>query len=240
MAGKFLKRFGSVGSAIATVITILTANLGLTVSAAVGIAAGLFSWLHILVFSPSFLAAWTVFLLVLWTLIGVLYLIDRRKPRKIQVHQDYRYGLTFEGLTPIYIATNSGMPDPGGLQIGLQVRNFGPGPIKYVLEECDIRLGSRTIPKYPRESVSGPMARGAGRTVRAVGFPSGSLSEFYGAGLTKGTVDFSIAYGPPDAPPIRRLRMSFDIYIALPKDGVGQIGYGDAISHETDEPISTP
>lgn len=240
---KWLRGLGDFGGKVADLLTLLMTNWQLVLSALIALAAGGLGWLRAFVSNPITLTIAGVFLAALWTTIGLLFLVDRRKPRLVQTHQDYRYGLTFEGLTPNFIPANSGMPSAGGLQLALNIRNFSPGPVKYSLEAVDIRLGSRTTQKYKANDISGNMARGAGRQSRPHGFEAKSLKEFYGAGVTKGTADFSITYGPVDGPAVRRLKISMEIYFVFPKDGaVGpeegqQLGYSDNIVTEIEEDI---
>jgi hypothetical protein len=236
----WIRSFGTIGSIFANVLVVLTTNWALTLSAVIAIWVGLKGAATAWVLNPGVEAGAGAFLFLLWSYIGICFLIDRRKPRLIQTHQDYRYGLTYEGLVPNYTQNNSELPEPGGLQFYIQVRNNSPGSMRYVLENVDIRIGSRTIPKYTINTISGHMARGAVRQARPVGFKSGTLAEFFGKGLTEGTADFSICYGPPEGSPVRRLKLSTKVYLVFPKDGAGVLGYADAIISEQDEPINTP
>lgn len=240
---KFLRGLGPLGSLLANLLSFLTTNWVLTMSTLVGFAASLSDWAVEFVERPGVRTFVFVSIAALWTAIGVTVLIDRRRPRAVSTHPDYRYGLVFEGFLPNFNPTNSGMPDAGGLNFSIQTRNFSPVPIKYALESCDVRIGSRTHEKYEPNKVSGHMARGAGRQARVAGFPPGTLDEYFGKDLVKGTADFSICYGPPDGPPVRRLRLSLDLYLIFPKDGAVDVskgiglGYNDGIKLEIDEPL---
>jgi hypothetical protein len=156
---------------------------------------------------------------------------------------DYRYALTFDGFVPNFVPSNTQLPEPGGLQFSILLRNYSPGPIQYRLEAVDIRIGTRALPKYKTNTVTGYLARGAARIARPEGFKGGTLGEFFGKGLTNGSADFSICYGPPDGAPVRRLRVSLDLYISFPKDGIINVlagegfAYSDGIISEEDEAI---
>jgi hypothetical protein len=103
---KFLDRLqkaGSIGSFVANVIKLLTANWIAAVSAVIAIYYALQEWAVHFVLDPRTLAGFVIFLFLLWTAIGLTYLNDRRKPRLVQSHHDYRYGLTFQGCRPIFL-----------------------------------------------------------------------------------------------------------------------------------------
>ena len=238
---RFLRGLGPIGSFIANILSFLTVNWVVTVTTLISLWASLSDWAVAFVNAPGTRTFAFVFLVLLWTWIGLTVLIDRRRPRSVSTYPDYRYGLVFGGLTPNFVPTNTTMPEPGGLQFAVQLQNFSPVPIKYVLENFDIRIGSRTHEKYEPNSLSGYMARGSGRQARLLGFPSGTLNEFFGKEATKGTADISLCYGPPDGPPVRRLRISLELHLVFPKDGAAVdgvgLGYGDSIKSEVDEPM---
>lgn len=241
---KFLRGLGPFGSLVANVVSFLTTNWVVTMTTLLSLWASLSDWAVAFVDRPGVRTFAFVFIVGLWTWIGIAALIDRRRPKAVTTFPDYRYGLVFEGFTPLFVATNSKMPEPGGLQFSIQIRNFSPSPIKYVLESYDVRIGSRTHEKYGETIVSGYLARGSGRQARLSGFPSGTLTEFFGKETVKGTADFAICYGPPEGNPVRRLRVSLELHLIFPKDGVVDaskgiaLGYGDGIKAEIDEAIA--
>lgn len=237
---KWLRELGPIGAFIANALMFLTTNWGVVASALIGLLAGLSSWAVHAFQIPAVYVSVGVFLAALWTVVGVTSLMDRRRPRLIQPYQDYRYGLTFEGLAPVFTQSNSDMPEPGSLQFHINTRNYGPGPLRYVLESVDVRIGTRASVKYKKDSVQGYMARGAARTVRPDSFKPGDLSEFFGKGITEGSIDFSICYGPPEGPLVRRLQMSLQLFFVFPKEAGGGLGYSDSIILERDESISRP
>ena len=236
-----LRALGDWGGHLANFLTFLTTNWPVTLSALFGVATGLNGWLRTFVAQPAVYISAGAFLFLLWTVIGLTTLIDRRRPRQVQTHLDYRYGLTFAGFAPNFLPTDSGMPHAGALQFAITVQNYCPGPIQYTLESCDIRVGTRAAPKYKENNITAFMARGSARISRPVGFEKGMIQEYFGAGTTEGTADFALTYGPPGEPPKRRLKISMSFGIVLPKDGVpgpkDPLGWSDAILSEIDEPF---
>ena len=233
---KSLRALGPIGSFIANILSALTTNWVVTMTTLISIYAGASDWVVDFTQNPNVRAAIFVFLVLLWTYIGLTFLVDRRRPRLSTPYPDYRYGLVFEGFSPLFTPLDAALPHPGSLMFAIVVRNFSSAPIKYSLDSYDLRIGSRTTDKFTAV-VTAYLARGSARNTRGAGFLGGVLDEFFGKGDTKGTADFAISYGPPDGPPVRRLRVSLELHIAFPKDGVGQLGYADAILSEIDEPI---
>jgi hypothetical protein len=205
---RWLRSLGSTGTAVANILAVLTANWPLVVSALAGLAAGSIAWLRDIALNPVTFVAATTFLIVLWTIIGICVLIDRRRPRVVRSHLDYRYGLTFEGLSPIYLSATANIIRAGSMQLNITVRNY-----------------------------TGFLARGASRSSKNVPFTADDLREFYGKPDTKGLAEFWITYGPIDGPPERRLKMTIEFFIALSEDGA-QLGYADNIVEDEDEPIA--
>jgi hypothetical protein len=240
---KKLRAAGDWGGHAANVLTFITTNWSATLAAILGIGTWLNKRAWGVVMTPAVEAGIVVFLAVLWTVIGLTVLFDRRKPRKVQTHLDYRYGLTFEGAVPQFIAADAGVPQAGCLGIGIQVRNFSPGPIGFTIEAADFRLGNRATKKYKANSISGYMARGAGRTNNTGPFESKEIKDFYGAGLIEGTADVTYTYGPPEEPPRRRLKISLEIAVFIPKDGIVKpeqghmLGFNSNIVSEIDTAI---
>jgi hypothetical protein len=224
----YLRGLGPIGSAIANLITFATTNWVLTVSALIGLWASATESIVTFALNPRVQTAILVFMAVLWTSIGLTYLVDRRRPRFIKPEHDYRYGLTFEGLIPAY------NEDGGSLGIGIQVRNFSSGPIRYTIEEFDVRMGSRALPKIKKGMLTSFMPRGAGRTSVAGMFSAEDLKEFVGKRI-EGTVNFSIVYGHPESAPVRRLTMELSVILEMKESP--PIGFGSTIDEESDVEI---
>ena len=144
------------------------------------------------------------------------------------------YGLTWEGLVPIF---NPKGEEP--LQFGIQLRNFSSGPIRYHIEKFQVLIGDRTSPIGKPVRPTNFLPRGGARLYRTQAFKRESLKEFFGK-KTTGTVEFSIAYGHPDMPPVRRLKMTLEINLEFSLNGEPPLGFSDGIIEESDEPINTP
>ena len=229
---------------MADLLQVLMNNWPGTLALLLGISGGLIEWVRNIAASPPVYIGGGVFLFSLWTVIGFCTLYDRRHPRLMKPYLDYRYGLTLEGLVPNWMPENTPFAAQRGmLGLGIQFRNFSPGPIKYTLETTEVQIGTRTIPKYARNSLSGHVARGGGKILRAVAFPSDSLKEFYGKGETKGVLEYAITYGSPDVPPVRRLRVRVELIFIFPDKGIHDpkhgmgLGFSENIIVEDDEPI---
>ncbi len=97
---KTLRSLGEWGGWVANILVFLMTNWALAGAAAVGVFAGAIEGLRTFALTPAVYVSVGVFLAVFWTFVGVRLLAEARKPRLIQAHHDYRYGLTFEGLYP--------------------------------------------------------------------------------------------------------------------------------------------
>jgi hypothetical protein len=231
---RWLRGLGPVGGTAADALAFLTNNWVLTMSTIIALWAAFTEWAVAFVQNPKVQTAALVFLFVLWTSIGITFLIDRRKPRVIKASQDYLYGLTFEGLFPAMGASFD--KDDDELRFGLQLRNFSSGPIKYTVEDFDVRIGNRALPRLQKGALVGFMARGAGRTSHGAPFKRGDFKQLLGQ-LLEGTANFVITYGHPEQTPVRRLSISIGLYLQIP-EGDNPIGFGANILQETDEPLN--
>lgn len=144
-------------------------------------------------------------------------------------------------MQPRYTGVKEMLPSAGSLNFAFSVRNFTQSPIRYEIENVDIRLGTRVVPRVLPGTVYGFMARGAGRISTFMGFNKEELTEFYKyntlENYAKGTVDISYLYGPPEGPPERRFRVSIEFYLLMINDGES-VGWQDSIISERDEPFT--
>jgi hypothetical protein len=222
---------GRVGTFIANALAILATNWVVVVSVLLALWASLEDWATAFVTKPSTQTFLIVFLALLWTSIGLVVLADRRKPREVRATQDYRYGLTFEGVVPLYNPTEN----EGTLALGITLRNYSSGPIRYDIDSLDLRIGTRSLPKVEKGILYGHMARGAGRTSMPAAFNKSDIAEFMGKRPT-GTLEVSILYGHPEHPPVRRLRIIFDLLFVFSETN---LGFSANIKEEKDEPLSS-
>jgi hypothetical protein len=227
---KWLRSLGWLGNLLGYLIFIATTNWVLVMSAIVGIWLGVSQWGVRFVHNANVQTVVIVFLVTLWTIIGLLVLRDRRKPIITQPYQDYRYGLTYEGCVPLYFPQKEEL-----LQFGLQLRNYSSGPLRSQLENFQILIDDRILPYDKSTPLTTIMPRGGFRIFRTPPFKRSSLKDFFGQRKI-GRADFSILYGDPEQPPIRRLKMTLELILEFKEDG-SSLAYADNILEESDKPI---
>lgn len=215
-----------------TILVLVSTNWVLVVSAVVAYLSWAFATAQTFVKNQDVQIVAGVFLFFLWTLIGFTVLRDRKKPRTITPHHDYRYGLTFEGIVPFFPIPKK--DTDAALSFGISVRNFSSGPLKYTIEVFDVIVDDRVLPKMKKGTLTSIMSRGAGRMSRNQAFSKEKIKDFYGKDV-KGTLELAIVYGHPERPPERRLKMTFELTIGM-REGELPV-YADNIVSESDEPI---
>ena len=202
-----------------------------------GLAAGAQAFSNPKVLGFVFLGA-----LFFWTYIGAVWLITR-KPSDMKL---LRYGLTFEGITPLLDLSN----ENGALAFSLMFRNYSSVPIIYVIERLDVQIETRTLPsRYIAGMLKGVLSKGAVRIGTPVPFRYDHIKEFMGRQV-QGTIDFSVVYGDADRKPIRRLSMSLALTLwfpAAPPQSLIQskgvfpltfpLGFSASVISESDQPI---
>jgi hypothetical protein len=198
---KFLRGFGPLGNALGTAVSLLTANWGLTLSAALGFIAAFETNAFTFFMRPGVSVGVGVWLAALWTWIGLCVLWDRRRPREVVPHQDYRYGLTFGGVIAIHD------PIEGSIRMALAFTNHCPGPIRYSIEHFDVRLESRALPRYQKGFLTAYLPRGGNKMSVTEAFTRDQITEFFGRGV-KGTAEATIVYGHPEKAPVRMLKLN--------------------------------
>jgi len=229
---KFLRGLGSFGAFLANALVFLTTSWVLVMSALGSLWIGLSDWGVNFIHNPNVQAVVIVFLVVLWSAIGILVLIDRQRPRIVRSYQDYQYGLTYEGLVPIFEKDN----EDGALQFVLQLRNYSMGPIRYSIEHFDVRIGSRALPEWRVEGKTVYMPRGAARSSGAIPFRKDDIKEFYEKRVN-GTAKFSVSYGHPETQPVRRSKITLELIIVFNTNM--PLGFMPNILEEIDEPFNT-
>jgi len=147
---------------------------------------------------------------------------------------DYRYGLTSEGIIPGLDPNN----EDGWLGFGVQVRNFSQAPIRYTIENFDLRLESRALPKFPIRPI-GYLPRGGGKAIFPPWFKKDHVREFFGRRVV-GAVEIIITYGHPEEKPARKLTLKAEITLHLAAEGMPPLpipAFGANITEEIDEPL---
>lgn len=227
---KWLRGLGDMGGYLATAVALLTTSWVLVVTVLISLWAAGSQWASSFVQKPSTHVFVFVFLTILWTSIGILYLRDRKKPREVTAAHDYRYGLTFEGLFPTYTPQH----EDAALGFSIQMRNFCPGPIRYDVLTFDIRIGTRSLPKVRKGQLFGYMARGGAKSSSNVPFKKDEITEFVGK-RAAGTAEMVITYGHPEDGPSRLLQITMDLIVELHADNT--LGFSGNILEEKDTPF---
>lgn len=223
---------GWVGRLVQTVIVLVTTNWVVVLSVILAYLSWLISQAQSFVKNEDVQTVALVFLFFLWTLIGLTVLRDRRKPREVTPHQDYRYGLTFEGVVPFYLPESAG--GDGSLGFGVQLRNWSSGPLRYEVQIFEVILNDRILPRVKKGLLKSTMARGAVRTSKPENFKKETITDFIDKEV-KGTLDIVIDYGHPERPLERQLKMSFDLALLLRNVGTPQ--FSANIASESDLPL---
>jgi hypothetical protein len=190
----------------------------MSVLSAIGIAA--WAWINKYDYLQISLAGLAAFVLVLWTCIGFIWIYG------LSVKNDYGWTLAYGGLV---LGLDQGNPD-ATLQIGVNFLNVSASALHYKVEELRVIIDDRTIanPKYDNQG--GIIPRGLSRTYRFPPFKKASIEDFLGKRVA-GTVEFSVAYGPYDSAPVRRLRMKLNVSFRLDD----KFGISDTIVSESEE-----
>jgi hypothetical protein len=227
---KKLQKLGLFGSVLMALINVLTINWIALVAVIVSIYVATEGWTSQFVQKTSTRVFAEVFLAVLWSWIGLLYLRDRKRPRVITVAQDYRYGLTIEGVA----INHNPLIEDAALSFPLMLRNYSPGPIRYEITQFDVRIGTRSLPKLKKGELAGYMARGGGKTTWPDPFKKPDIQEFYEKRAT-GTIEALIIYGHPEQKPVRQLRLVANLILELRESA--PTGFNANVVEETDLPI---
>jgi hypothetical protein len=222
----WLKRLDRSGGTVAWIIALLTAQWGVLVSAIIAVAVAAIAWANDFAHRSEVQTAVIVFLVLLWSYIGVATIARQRKPH------DYAYCLLYESITFGFDPDN----ESNALQLQLALRNVGDAPIQYEVESFDVVIGDRTVTHKVHANRGGYLPRFAFRLFRDTGFKRDTVKEFYDKDV-QGSVKFSIAYGPPEGRFVRRLRMELDVGARLAIDPTKR-GWSDIIVSESDRPIS--
>jgi hypothetical protein len=224
-----LKAIGWIANLIVGIGALLTTPWILAMSVLGGIIVGLWAGALEIAQRPGVQLGVAAFLALLWTFIGLATLRDRKRPRIVSAAQDYSYGLLFEGLSLGYDPKG----EDGALQLGVVLRNFSPGPLRYTVDKFQVIMGDRTLPRVKKGLLTAFIPRGGQRISRNLPFKRDSIKDFIGKPV-KGTAEFTIAYGHPDRSPERQLKMVIEFNLVLGENAPE--GYSDSILEESDEP----
>jgi hypothetical protein len=128
---KSLRRLGAPMGVLADLLTILTQNWGVLVSAAFAIWAGLSKATFRFLNDPHVQTIGNLFIWTLWTYIGLSFLYRIHTGIKTQPYVDYAFGVIIEGIG---LAVDQ--QDDGNFQPSISFRNVVNGAIKIQVTEC--------------------------------------------------------------------------------------------------------
>lgn len=225
---KYLRGLGPLGSLVANLVMFVTTNWPLTMSAALGLVVALWSWATNVIDTPAVRAGVTVFLLVLWTFIGLSLWRNRRTATRVVVDHDFSHGLWMESVSMGFEQDN----EPACLQLTINVRNVSQVPLWFKMEKFDVIVANRAIGRKTLPDITVRVPRVAVRGFRHPAFKRDDLREFIGQ-TVEGSIEFSMLYGRIGQPFTRRLRTRLDTELRL----TDKPSYGDSIVEEIDEPI---
>ncbi len=135
-----------------------------------------------------------------------------RKEMPDALRAQYAYGLVFVGLVPSLDLNNAG----NALEIRLELRNASGAPLKYLIENLTEEIAGHRVQFH---NVPGLIPIGG----QLVHFPGGgfSLADYNAIpARSTGALEYTIAYGHPDWPFVRRATkvMHLDTF----KQSIGQ------------------
>jgi hypothetical protein len=208
---KLLRGLGWIGKAILFVGAAITTNWAIVLSSIAAATALTSKWAANLVASQQTHTAVFVFLSVLWSLIGVVWLKDRNKPIKIARTGHLEWGLTQAGFQMGYNPEN----EAAALQLSVILSNSAGVALRWEIENFSAQIRSRTV-RLPGGSLpSGVLPWGpTQRAFALTPFPKSEVQDFFGK-RTPGTIELSIAYGFVDGPMKRRLKTTFNCEFLL-------------------------
>lgn len=213
----------NVGAWVGNILTVLSLNWGLTVSAVIGFLVGIWEWGTSIALNPSVQAGVMTFIAVLWTCIGIKVIKDQNKTKVVKIEQEYAYSIIIDGYQVYYDEDN----DESALQIGIAFRNVGVGPIKAKAYMMSIILGDRTIPELP-ELPTLVMPRLSQKGVRSAPFKKEAVKM-----KSDGVLTFQLLYGPHDGVFSRIYKIKTQIHLRLDE---GKFAFTDTLVSESDEP----
>ena len=182
-----LDAFGYVHSAIGAIS--LLAGAALAVPAAISAVSHDLAWPYLLLLI-LFIVGTTA-----WSVRQVFLMFGA--PTIIRTRPEYAYCLAYTGLTVGF--DESAQAD--ALQIGIGLQNASAWPLEYHVKEFRIVIGDRTIPEPEYVGRDGGVI--PCMTFRSYRYPSFARDVM--GDRAEAVIEFAIAYGAPNAPPVRAL-----------------------------------
>jgi hypothetical protein len=178
------------------------ANWALIVSAVSAVGAFLWAFFSKWGYLPAALAALAAAVLMMWLVIGFVWLKQFGAPLVVKPVEDFSYALGYMGLSMGFDPGN-----PSALQIGVRFVNYGPRAVKYEVENIRVIVDDRTIAAPIFTNKGGVVPRGVSRTYYYPSFTADQIKDYLGKRPT-GTIEFTILYGPYDGKYVRQLNMT--------------------------------
>lgn len=210
----FLKRLQGLGGLFgfaANAITFLAANWPLVVSAGIAVWATTVTGLFKIAVDPHVQVAVGVFLVILWTYIGLRFLSTLNGTANVRLVPDYRYGISPEGYAIAFDEENEDVC----FNIGVAFRNHLNTAIKLKVEQFRVVLGDRTCPESQLGEIIIP--RVAVRGIKSSAFKRDAVRD-----KMTGTIDLVLIYGDPEGEFKRRFHYKVNVNIALLRDKDGK------------------
>jgi len=229
---KWLSRFAKTGwlaNLLVNAIYLLGTNWVLTLSTLIAIVTVISRTTAEIVGNSHIQLAAISFLVVMWTLIGLLFLKDRKSPVKTIRIPSLAYGLGFENFRIGFERGN----DHACYQIGVVLRNVSGVALRYTVEQLEVRIKARSMNNKKTQDKGGIIPFGVARSYWCDAFPKSEVADFIDKKCS-GTIDLVVAYGPYNGATCRRLAMSFTGEFLI--NEAGQIA--DRIVTEKEEAIS--
>jgi hypothetical protein len=133
---------------------------------------------------------------ILWAVNGVIWLRREIRPSRKRIAFDCAYGLALESIS---LGKDEGQ-QTAAVQLGIVLRNAAPVPLRYVVEDMAVIIGTATIPHPTWANRGGLISRGCATTFNYPSFPSSVIKP-----REKAVIRFTIAYGHPEFGSVRRM-----------------------------------
>lgn len=198
-----------------TVKSLFVLQWAVIVSAITATAFGFWAWSAKFAHLPIGIIALVAFAVTMWTINGVIWYANQRRPSKARITFDYSYGLMLEGIQPALDVEN----DVNRLEFRLQVRNAATGPIRLRVEKFRVTIEDRFY-EMP-QPVPAILPRASPLTV----FPGGGFNKAAYEAFqprTQGRLEMSILYGHPEDQMSRRADKVLALHLFKRRDKDGQ------------------
>lgn len=225
---KRLRPFGKAGELAAAGVTLLDANWGIAMTAILAFITGWWTVAFDFVQQPRIYVGALVFLVLLWTLIGILMLRDRGRPIRTQGVQRLEHSLVWNGFLFVHDAND----DDHFYQIGVAFTNHSGNALKYQIEQFDVIIEKRFVNVREEKNTSGIIPFASGRTYWCNAYKKEDVVSFVDKKV-KGSIELAMMYGPHNGKFQRRLKIKVEGYFIIGVHGA----MADRLVSESEEDI---